>query len=126
MVLLQAHNIKFLRQLRKDKHKSYLTVSLVIQNDFYIEVSIFLNEPLIIPLFQISLRMKNKPSKFIEDFPYCDTLCYSVKLSHQKASKQTFLSQITKLFDFLVLLGSVILHAKIIMQLCWKSGITLE
>ncbi|XP_044575206.1 uncharacterized protein LOC123259014 [Cotesia glomerata] len=58
--------------------------------------------------------------------PSSDTLCYSVKISDSKATKRAILSEIAKLFDPLGLLGPVIVYAKIMMQLCWKSGITWD
>ncbi|XP_044591958.1 uncharacterized protein LOC123270088 [Cotesia glomerata] len=58
--------------------------------------------------------------------PSSDTLCYSVKISDSKATKRAILSEIAKSFDPIGLLGPVIVYEKIIMQLCWKSGITWD
>ncbi|XP_044591989.1 uncharacterized protein LOC123270116 [Cotesia glomerata] len=58
--------------------------------------------------------------------PSSDTLCYSVKISDSKATKRAILLESAKLFDPLGLLGPVIVYAKIMMQLCWKSGITWD
>ncbi|XP_053597480.1 uncharacterized protein LOC128668441 [Microplitis demolitor] len=56
-----------------------------------------------------------------------DTLFYSVNLSKFKSfTKRTILSQIAKLFDPLGFLGPVIVYAKIIIQLCWKSGVSWD
>ncbi|XP_057333711.1 uncharacterized protein LOC130672924 [Microplitis mediator] len=56
-----------------------------------------------------------------------DTLFYSVNLSASEAvSNRAILSQIAKLFDPLGLLGPVIVYAKIIIQLCWKLGVTWD
>lgn len=56
-----------------------------------------------------------------------DNLFYSENLTLSKSfSKRSILSQISKLFDPLGLLGPVIVYAKIIIQLCWKSGVTWD
>ncbi|XP_074031254.1 uncharacterized protein [Leptinotarsa decemlineata] len=54
-----------------------------------------------------------------------DTLFYSVNIVEQGShTKRRILSQIAKLYDPLSLLGPVIVYAKSIIQLCWKSGVT--
>ncbi|XP_072384454.1 uncharacterized protein [Diabrotica undecimpunctata] len=56
-----------------------------------------------------------------------NTLFYSSGISSiDTLTNRSMLSQITKLFDPLKLLGSVIVYAKIIMQICWKSGVTWD
>ncbi|XP_044578945.1 uncharacterized protein LOC123261417 [Cotesia glomerata] len=50
-----------------------------------------------------------------------DYFFYVVNISNQSnITKRTILSQIAKLFDPIGLLGPIIVHAKIIMQLLWK------
>ncbi|XP_044591939.1 uncharacterized protein LOC123270068 [Cotesia glomerata] len=52
-----------------------------------------------------------------------DYFFYVVNISNQSnITKRTILSQIAKLFDPIGLLGPIIVHAKIIMQLLWKIG----
>ncbi|XP_044583019.1 uncharacterized protein LOC123264040 [Cotesia glomerata] len=56
-----------------------------------------------------------------------DYFFYVVNLSVSKSiTKRTVLSQIAKLFDPLDLLGPIIVHAKIIMQLLWKAGVAWD
>ncbi|XP_057339521.1 uncharacterized protein LOC130677020 [Microplitis mediator] len=56
-----------------------------------------------------------------------DNIFYSVNACKPKAvTKRSILSQIAKLFDPLGLLGPVILHAKIIMQSLWKTGLAWD
>ncbi|XP_033212329.1 uncharacterized protein LOC117169929 [Belonocnema kinseyi] len=57
-----------------------------------------------------------------------DTMCYSIDLSNSrsKPTKRTILSQMSKLFDPLGLLGPVILKAKLMVQFLWKLGVSWD
>ena len=57
-----------------------------------------------------------------------DKLVYSVNCIKlpETVTKRSILSEIAKIFDPLGMLGPIILHAKILMQECWKVQVNCD